>query len=223
MNILFIEDETRVADFVRRGLGAEGWTVDHAPDGETGLERAQSNAYDLILLDLMLPGIQGQEVCRKLRARNVNMPILMLTALDAPEEKVQGLRMGADDYLAKPFDFDELVARIEALHRRATGYNGEAEDGQLSVGDIAFDRASMVVTLAGREIELSKTERDLLVLFMTNRDRVLSRERILNAVWGVNADPLTNVVDVYVGRIRRKLGPEGQHIVTLRNVGYRMS
>ena len=112
MNILLVEDEARVADFIRRGLSAEGWSVDHAADGEDALEHAASNCYDVILLDLMLPGIQGQDVCRKLRARKSTTPILMLTALDSPEEKVDGLKLGADDYLPKPFDFDELIARV---------------------------------------------------------------------------------------------------------------
>ena len=223
MNILLIEDETRVADFIRRGLSAEGWTVEHTCDGETGLEYAQGASYDVILLDLMLPGIQGQDVCRKLRARKNTTPILMLTALDAPEEKVDGLRMGADDYLPKPFEFDELIARVEALHRRATGYKTATSSDQIEVGDIVYDRASMQVTVSDKEIELSKKERDLLVLFMSNAGRVLSRERILNSVWGANEDPLTNVVDVYVARIRRKIGAEGDRIVTLRNVGYRMT
>ncbi|MEO1028386.1 MAG: response regulator transcription factor [Pseudomonadota bacterium] len=180
-------------------------------------------SYDVILLDLMLRGIQGQDVCRKLRARKSKTPILMLTALDSPEEKVNGLKMGADDYLAKPFEFDELIARVEALHRRATGYISDASENVLASGSLTFDRSSLQVTLDGTEIELSKKERDLLLLFLTNTGRVLSRERILNSVWGLNADPLTNVVDVYVGRLRRKIGAEGERIVTLRNVGYRMS
>ncbi len=223
MNILLVEDEARLADFVRRGLAAEGWSVDHAADGEDALEHAAANSYDVILLDLMLPGIQGQDVCRKLRARKSKTPILMLTALDSPEEKVEGLKIGADDYLPKPFDFDELIARVEALHRRATGYAAEAGDTILTCGTLNFDRSSLQVTIAGEEIQLSKKERDLLLLFLTNMGRVLSRERILNSVWGLNADPLTNVVDVYVGRLRRKIGAEGQRIVTLRNVGYRMT
>lgn len=222
VNILLIEDEPRVADFVRRGLTAEGWAVEQVPDGETGLDFAQANTYDVILLDLMLPGIQGQDVCRKLRARKSTTPILMLTALDAADEKVDGLRLGADDYLTKPFDFDELVARIEALHRRANGYVHEATSGVLSVGGITYDRRSLAILVEGNEIDLSRKERDLLVLFMENKGRVLSRERILNTVWGMNADPLTNVVDVYVGRLRRKIGNESQCITTLRNVGYRM-
>ena len=223
MNILMVEDEARVADFIRRGLSAEGWAVDHAADGEDALEHVASNSYDVILLDLMLPGIQGQDVCRKLRARKSKTPILMLTALDSAEEKVEGLKMGADDYLAKPFDFDELIARVEALHRRATGYTSDAGEAILTSGSLTFDRSSLQVTVDGAEIELSKKERDLLLLFLTNNGRVLSRERILNSVWGLNADPLTNVVDVYVGRLRRKIGAEGERIVTLRNVGYRMS
>lgn len=223
MNILLIEDEERVADFIRRGLAAESWCVEHASDGETGLDYAQVSSYDVILLDLMLPGIQGQNVCRKLRARKTTTPILMLTALDAADEKVEGLRIGADDYLTKPFDMDELVARIEALNRRATGHRTTESKSLLSVGDITFDRASMQVKVGETEIELSKKERDLLVLLMSNVGRVLSRERILNTVWGTNEDPLTNIVDVYVGRIRRKIGSEGERIVTVRNVGYRMS
>lgn len=223
MNILLVEDETRVADFIRRGLTAEGWAVDHAADGEDALEQVASNSYDVILLDLMLPGIQGQDVCRKLRVRKSKTPILMLTALDSPEEKVNGLKIGADDYLAKPFEFDELIARIEALHRRATGYAADASENVLTSGSLTFDRSSLQVTVDGVEIVLSKKERDLLILFLTNTGRVLSRERILNSVWGLNADPLTNVVDVYVGRLRRKIGVEGERIVTLRNVGYRLT
>lgn len=223
MNILLIEDESRVAHFVRRGLAAEGWCVDHAHDGETGLKYAQSCSYDVIVLDLMLPGLPGLDVCRKLRARRHTNPILILSALDSPEEKVEGLKIGADDYLAKPFDFDELIVRIEALHRRATSYTVNPGQMALTVGGIIFDRRSMQVTVDENAIELSKKERDLLLLFMTNVGRVLSRERILNSVWGANGDPMTNIVDVYVGRVRRKIGKEGERIVTLRNVGYRMS
>lgn len=223
MNILLIEDETRIADFIRKGLAAEGWSVDHASDGESGLEHAQATPYDVIVLDLMLPGIQGQDVCRLLRARKNVTPILMLTALDTQGEKVEGLRLGADDYLTKPFDFDELVARIEALYRRSNGYAINGAEPQLCVGDITYDKTSMQVTMGGEDIEFTKKELDLLVFFMSNTGRVLSRERILNSVWGMNEDPLTNVVDVYVGRIRRKLSHEGARIVTLRHVGYRMS
>ncbi|MEL7014154.1 MAG: response regulator transcription factor, partial [Pseudomonadota bacterium] len=175
-----------------------------------------------ILLDLMLPGIQGQDVCRKLRARKTMTPIMMLTALDSSEEKIEGLRLGADDYLPKPFDFDELVARIEALRRRATSYRETGDASVLHLGNVSYDRSSLQIYVEGKEVEFSKKERDLLALFMLNKGRVLSRERILNTVWGINEDPLTNVVDVYVGRIRRKIGEDGTRIATLRNVGYRM-
>lgn len=223
MNILLVEDETRVADFIRRGLSAEGWSVDHAASGEEALDHMACSKYDVVLLDLMLPGIQGQDVCRKLRARKSTVPILMLTALDSPEERVEGLRIGADDYLPKPFDFDELVARVEALHRRNNSYSSDLCSTEISSGTLIFDKRSLQVFVEGEEIQLSKKERDLLILFLTNVGRVLSRERILNSVWGMNEDPLTNVVDVYVGRLRRKLGTQGQRIVTLRNVGYRMT
>lgn len=223
MNILLIEDEEKVAEFIQRGLVAEGWSVQHALDGESGLEMAKSGSHDVILLDLMLPGIQGQDVCRKLRARKNKTPILMLTALDDEEEKISGLKLGADDYLTKPFSFDELIARTEALHRRATDYKTSSDDGLLCHGTITFSRDALSVQVGDAEIELSKKERDLLVLFLSNIDRVLSRERILNAVWGVNEDPQTNIVDVYVARLRRKIGEEGRRVVTVRNVGYKMS
>ncbi len=221
MNVLLIEDEERVASFVRRGLAAEGWTVQHAPDGETGLELLAQGKADVIVLDLMLPGISGQDVCRKLRARRDVTPILMLSALDTAEERTCGLRIGADDYLPKPFDFDELIARIEALHRRATAFDGHADAEVVDCGRITFDRRAHVVRVDKAPLDLSAKEREVLLFFLSNPGRVLSRERILNAVWSVNEDPMTNVVDVYVGRLRKKLGEQGRRIATLRNVGYR--
>jgi DNA-binding response OmpR family regulator len=222
VNILIVEDEARVAHFLCRGLRAEGWTVEHATDGETALEVLSARDFDVVVLDLMLPGIPGQEVCRRLRARRDGVPILMLSALDGVEERIDGLRLGADDYLPKPFDFDELVARIEALHRRATGHGAREEKRVLQVGPLTFDRDSFEAKCRGAPLDLSGKEREIFVLMLSNPGRVLSRERILNAVWGANADPLTNVVDVYVARLRRKLGTEGSRIVTLRNVGYRL-
>lgn len=222
MNILVVEDEQRVADFLCRGLRAEGWTVEHAPDGETALELLAAHGFDVLLLDLMLPNIQGQEVCRRLRARHNGVPILMLSALDTVGDRIDGLRLGADDYLAKPFDFDELVARVEALHRRANGHAALKDARILQVGPLSFDRESFEARNGDDALELSGKERGIFVLFLSNPGRVLSRERILNTVWGMGADPLTNVVDVYVGRLRRKLGEEGARITTLRNVGYRL-
>lgn len=221
MNILLVEDETRVADFIRRGLSAEGWGVTHVGDGESALELLADAPFDAIILDLMLPGISGQEVCRKLRARSNITPVLMLSALDSTDERIAGLNLGADDYLPKPFDFDELVARLQALHRRNQLYPAQPNTDLLDCGGVAFDKRSLTVRIDGQPIDLSGKERDILLLLMTSRGRVFSRERILNSAWGVTADPLTNVVDVYIGRLRRKLGRHGNRIVTLRHVGYR--
>jgi DNA-binding response OmpR family regulator len=224
VNVLLVEDEARVADFVTRGLKAMGWTVRHAPDGASALEAAAEGGHDAIVLDLMLPDIPGQEVCRLLRARRCFAPVLMLTALDATDERVEGLRAGADDYLGKPFDFDELIARLEALVRRATDFAGteDARGGSmLEDGDLCIDLAAMSVTRGGEPVELTAREREILVLFLRRRGQVLSRERILNSVWGSQSDPLTNVVDVLVARLRRKLGPRGASIETVRGLGYR--
>ncbi len=221
MNILLVEDEVRVADFIRRGLAAEGWTVTHAAEGETALELIAHAPFDAIILDLMLPGISGQDVCRKLRSRKNTTPILMLSALDATDERVAGLRLGADDYLPKPFDFDELVARLEAMHRRALRFAPGQDSEVLECNGVAFDKRALTVRIDGEVIDLSGKERDILLLLMSGQGRVFARERILNSVWGINADPLTNVVDVYIGRLRRKLRQHGQRISTLRNVGYR--
>ncbi len=221
MNILLVEDEVRVADFIRRGLAAEGWGVTHVSDGETALDLLADAPFDAIILDLMLPGISGQDVCRKLRARANVTPLLMLSALDSTDERIAGLKLGADDYLPKPFDFEELVARLEALHRRTQRYASAQDADLLDCNGVSFDRRSLTVLIDGGSIDLSGKEREILLLLMSNTGRVFSRERILNAVWGVTADPLTNVVDVYIGRLRRKLRQHGSRIVTLRNVGYR--
>ncbi len=221
MNILLVEDEERVADFVSRGLKAEGWSVEHVPDGETALESLNDQEFDIVVLDLMLPGISGQDVCRKMRARKNFTPVLMLTALDAMDERVEGLRIGADDYLNKPFDFDELVARINALARRAKNYRTTVDDSVLKHEGIVLNTVSHTVQIDGEIVELTSRERELLMLFLANPTKVFARERILNKVWGSQADPLTNVVDVFVGRLRKKLGPYGARIKTVRGLGYR--
>ena len=221
MNILLVEDEERVADFVSRGLKAEGWSVEHVPDGETALEVLQAQEFDIVILDLMLPGISGQDVCRKMRARKNFTPVLMLTALDATDERVEGLRIGADDYLNKPFDFDELVARIEALDRRANSYQTAEDTGILRHEGIVLNTVSHTVHIDDDPVELTTRERELLMLFLANPGKVFARERILNKVWGSQADPLTNVVDVFVGRLRKKLGAYGLLITTVRGLGYR--
>lgn len=221
MNILLVEDEFRVADFVRRGLKGEGWIVQHVPDGEAALELMREQRFDAVVLDLMLPGISGLDVCRTMRARRNLTPVLILSALDSVEERVAGLRLGADDYLPKPFNFEELVARIEALTRREKIYQGAPDDKVLRYNGLAYNVESLIVTADGEDIELTAKEREILALFLSNPDKVLSRERILNAAWGSQEDPLTNVVDVYVGRLRKKLGGNGKLIHTVRGLGYR--
>ena len=224
MNLLLVEDEGRVADFIQRGLRAEGYAVTLARDGETAVGLLDGHGFDIVVLDLMLPGISGQAVCQRMRAVNDMTPVLMLTALDAVEDRVAGLRLGADDYLVKPFDFDELLARIEALGRRGARAAAGEEGGEiLVIGDLRFDTRSLQVTCCSLPIELSAKERDILKLLMTDAGRVFSRERILNAIWSVSEDPLTNIVDVYIGRLRKKLGPCGEGIKTVRGAGYRLS
>ena len=222
MNILIVDDESRLADFISRGLKAEGWAVEHAADGETALEYLRDDIFDIILLDLMLPGISGQTVCRKIRARNNFTPVLMLTALDEKDERITGLQIGADDYLTKPFDFDELVARIDALVRRAQDYRNHSESADvISYGEISLNTLSHIVQVDGETIEMTAREREVLLLLLSNPNKVFARERILNRVWGCQADPLTNVVDVFIGRLRKKLGAHGRLIKTVRGLGYR--
>jgi len=221
MNILLVEDEHRVADFITRGLRAEGWIAEHAESGEVALDILSRHEFDIILLDLMLPGISGQDVCRKMRARGNHTPVLMLSALDAVEERVAGLKIGADDYLSKPFDFDELIARIEALLRRENDFKSSRDGEFIEFEALSLNTRSLVVTVNDEEIELTAKERDLLLLLMANQGKVFARERILNTVWGSQEDPLTNVIDVYIGRLRKKLGDSGRHIRTIRGMGYR--
>lgn len=231
MNILIVEDDPRVADFLERGLRAEGYRVRVARDGPAGIALARELAAawreteqpGVILLDLMLPVINGIEVCQTLRASGIATPIIMLTALGAVEDRISGLRMGADDYLVKPFAFEELLARIEALMRRSRDVRPVASRS-LTVGALELDRSTMRVTRAGTELSMTARELALLELFMSAPGRVLSRERILANVWGVDEDPLTNVVDVYIRRLRSKIDPDGQPsaITTLRGLGYRM-
>ncbi len=222
MNVLLVEDEVRVADFIQRGLKAEGWSVCVAATGEAALVIVAEGDFDAIVLDLMLPGISGQDVCRRLRARKDSTPILMLSALADVDDRVAGLRMGADDYLSKPFDFDELIARIEALVRRSRA-NAEAIPTVLRAGPLSFDTESLEVRCGETPISLTPKERDLLKLFLSSPRKIFSRERILSTLWGFSEDPQTNVVDVYIGRLRKKLGPCGEPIETVRGAGYRYS
>ncbi|BEP63727.1 response regulator transcription factor [Variovorax sp. V213] len=222
MNILVVEDDARVADFLLRGLSAEGHRVQLARTGPEGLALARSNELSVLLLDLMLPGLSGLELCQTLRAEGHHVPVLMLTALSNTEDKVSGLRLGADDYLTKPFAFEELLARIEALLRRGREQRPRATT--LQVADLVLDRERMEVTRAGKLVPLTAKELAFLELLMTAPGRVYSRERILSNVWGTNEDPLTNIVDVYVRRLRAKID-DGHPIAllkTVRGLGYRL-
>jgi DNA-binding response OmpR family regulator len=231
MNILIVEDDSRIADFLQRGLKAEGYRVTIARNGHDGLHLAKAawdahasgEARTLLILDVMLPDITGLELCQSLRAARVQLPILMLTALSTVEDRVNGLRLGADDYLCKPFDFEELLARIEALARRGREMQVAAANC-LTVADLELDRSTMKVTRAGRGIVLTARELALLELLMSAPGRLFSRERILANVWGVHEDPLTNIVDVYISRLRNKIdmGHAIPLIHTHRGLGYRL-
>ncbi len=231
MNILVVEDDRRVADFLERGLRAEGHVVHVARTGPDGLalaqrlhrERQAADPPTVVLLDVMLPGLSGLEVCQSLRAARVGLPILMLTALGAVEDRVAGLRMGADDYLPKPFAFEELLARIDALARRAH-HEPSPQADTLQVGDLVLDLTTLRARRAEQPLELTARELALLELLMRHPGRLFSRERILANVWGTHEDPLTNVVDVYIRRLRSKIddGRDRALIHTVRGLGYRL-
>ena len=222
MNILVIEDDTRVADFIKRGLKGEGWSASVVESGEAAIELLGESSFDLIVLDIMLPGLSGLDVCRRLRWDGVQTPVLMLTALDNVEDIVSGLKTGADDYLVKPFNFEELVARLEALHRRPVlAEQSSGAQRKLSGGGLELDQESLIVTLNGKTVDTTAREREILTLFLNNPSRVLARERILNAVWGNTTETHTNVVDVYIARLRKKLNSFGEQIKTVHGVGYR--
>lgn len=217
--ILLAEDDSRIAHFVQRGLGAEGYVVDVASDGAQVLAMARDNAYPLIILDRMLPIYDGMAVCRMLRVEKHPALILMLTAMDELQDKIDGLKGGADDYMTKPFAFDELLARMEALLRR-TGR--PATDTVLEVGDLKLDSNTKKAWRGHREITLTPREFALLSYLMAHAGTVVSRNRLLNNVWSVDFDPDTKVVDVFIRYLRQKIDNEGQTsmIRTLRGFGY---
>ncbi|WP_420427449.1 response regulator transcription factor [Algiphilus sp.] len=221
--LLIVEDDTRVARFLERGLSAEGYTCTLVHHGTRGLEMARHGAFDLILLDRMLPGHDGVAICRALRKAQIDTPILMLTALDEVDDRVEGLRTGADDYLGKPFDFEELLARLEALARRSGDYRDDND--VLTHGPLQLDIPALALSCRGQPVSLTTTEMALIRLLMSQPKRVYSRERILNAVWGQTEDPMTNIVDVYIGRLRRKLDSKDAPslIETVRGAGYRLA
>ena len=219
MKILIIEDDERIVSFVKRGIEAEGFKVDSSTTGEEGYEKAKNSSYSLIILDVMLPGISGIDVCHKMRLSGIDTPILMLTALDSVDNKVEGLKKGADDYLTKPFAFDELLARIEALLRRNNTFT--ATPRTLNCGHITINDLTKEVAISEKPITLTTKEYALLYYFASHSEVVVSRAEILRDVWGHESDPLTNVVDVCVFALRRKLGEEsGMEIQTMRGFGY---
>ena len=221
MRILLVEDETKVSNFVSRGLTAERFAVDVAGDGQTGFELATTYDYDLLILDLMLPVLDGNELLRRIRRRNANVPVLILTARDAVSDKVNNFDAGADDYLTKPFAFAELLARVKALLRRGP----VSRSSVVRVADLELDRLSQQVRRAGKRIDLTSKEYALLEYLMSNAGRVLSRTMIIEHVWDQSFDGITNIVDVYVRHLRNKVDDSHEHklIRTVRGVGYTIS
>ncbi len=221
MRFLIIEDDDRIADFLSRVLKGEGHSVNRLAHGNDAVNIVKSSDFEFILLDLMLPGMSGLEVCQELRFRNINIPIIMLTAMDSTEDVVTGLRMGADDYMTKPFDIDELLARIETVNRRNRGV--KLQHRELHVAHVRMNTEAKTVIASESAVSLTAKEFAILELLMSNPDKLFSRERILNNIWGVNTDPLTNIVDVYIGRLRKKLSTnESSFIETVRGMGYRI-
>ena len=221
MRILLVEDETRVAGFIAKGLREQAYAVDIAGDGEQALYQTAVNQYDVVILDVMLPVKDGHTVCRELRASGFRTPILMLTARGAVDDRVEGLDSGADDYLAKPFDFKELLARLRALLRRPAGLLPQVA----RVADLALNTASHAVTRAGKPVSLTAKEYALIEFLVLNQGRVVGREQIGQHVWDENFDPFSNVIDVYIKRLRSKLDTGfGRRLIhTRRGEGYILS
>ncbi len=223
MKILLIEDEALVANLIERGLRGEGWSVDGVSSAEAAASVLREKRYDVLILDRTLPGQSGLEFCKELRSSGVFTPVLMLTALGDVADKIDGLSAGADDYLSKPFDFDELIARVTALGRRARLYVAEVPGQHYVVGNVNFDSDSLRVTVANEELDLTAKERELLVFFLKFPNKAFNREELLDNVWGTDADPYSNIVDVYIGKLRKKLGDADPQLDTVRGAGYRLS
>lgn len=220
MRLLVVEDENKVLNFLKQGLEEEKYVVDSASDGVAGLEMAMNNHFDAIILDVMLPGKDGFTVLKELRDAGVATPVLMLTARANVDDKVTGLDLGADDYLAKPFEFDELTARLRSLLRRSV----PEKSTKLRCGELTLDTIAHVAYRNGREIDLTSKEYTLLEYLMRNKNRILSRSTITQHVWRHNFDPESNIIDVYVKRLRVKIDAENERplIQSIRGVGYRM-
>jgi len=218
MRILVIEDEKKIASFIKRGLTEQNYTVDVAADGEEGLYLAEINPYDLIVLDIMLPGKDGFTVCRTLRSKNINTPILMLTARDDLRDKIFGLDSGADDYLTKPFAFAEFLARVRVLLRR----HGSVKSTTLRVADLELDQLTRQVKRAGKPIDLTPTEYALLEYLMLNQGQVVTRTMLSEHVWNQDFDSFSNVINVYVNYVRKKVDADFdvKLIHSVRGAGY---
>ena len=220
MKILVVEDEKKIMSFLKKGLQSEGHAVDSAFDGVEGVYKAVETTYDLIILDIRLPELDGISVCRQVRAKGISTPIIMLTARDTVEDRILGLDSGADDYLTKPFSFSELLARVRAIQRRQTGNFSS----QLQIGDLILNSETLQVTRAGKEIKLSATEFKLLKFLMEHSHKVVSKPLILESVWGFDFSPESNIVEVYINYLRDKLdkGFEKPMIQTAHGMGYRL-
>ena len=219
MHVLLVEDDPAISHFLVKGLGEEGHLVDLVEDGAAALERAGDEDYDVILLDLILPGIDGLDVCRRLRGQGIDTPVLVVTARDTVPDRVRGLDVGADDYLVKPFAFDELLARLRALSRRGRTRQLSAV---LRHGPLVVDTVAHAAAVDGRALDLTATEYRLLEFLVRRAGTIVSREQLGEHVWGGDADPFSNVADVYVGYLRRKLAAAGAPplIRTVRGLGY---
>lgn len=220
MRVLVVEDDPAISRFLVRGLREEYYRVDLAEDGPTAERMASDESYDVIVLDVLLPGIDGFALCRRLRRDGLETPVLMLTARDAVADRVQGLNVGADDYLVKPFAFDELVARLRALTRRGRAPQFEAS---LTYGPVVMDTTTHLVKAEGQPVELSATEYRLLEYLLRHAEAIVSRDQLAEHVWGGDYDPFSNVADVYIGYLRRKLRAAGvtrPMIHTIRGMGY---
>jgi two-component system copper resistance phosphate regulon response regulator CusR len=213
--ILIVEDERRIASFLQKGLKANGFTTAVAEDGPSALHMARTDEFDLLILDLGLPGMDGSDVLRELRRRNDRLPVIILTARDSVTDKVAGLEGGADDYVTKPFKFEELLARVRVRLRGSA-----AEDTVLKVGDLSLDLRTRLARVGEEDVELTAREFALAETFFRHPGQVLSREQLLSRVWGYDYDPGSNVVDVYVGYLRKKLGQD--RISAVRGMGYRL-
>ncbi len=219
MRILLVEDDLKIASFIIKGLRAAGYAVDHAMDGEDGLHLASSEPYDTAIVDIMLPKLDGLTLIERLRRQKINLPVIFLSAKDSIDDRVKGLQTGGDDYLTKPFAFSELLARVQALIRRASGL---AEPTRLTIGDLSVNLLTRGVTRGGRKIELKPIEFSLLEYLMRSAGRVVSKTMIMEHVWNYDFDPQTNVVEARICRLRDKIDRdfEKKLIHTIRGVGY---